>query len=417
MSQDYYRVIAGKKYDKKMIDIADEAVAGRGDGRISLEDAQLLIASVKDANKYTDIEKATMRYIRDQYRFTPASDHWFRTEIRKWAATKSRGKRHEEMPETLAAPAAPEIPAGAAMEAGNIPSPRPLRPEPEIPPPSKASSPPPGSWRPPAGQESAKRRRFWTTAAIVGLMALSFGVFGYWMNRPPPPGIAGNTPAEEAAGGTARSGVEAGSQSPPTRPDTSASREAEPPTQGPETPIVDTKPVAPTLAPTVESSRTPEGSPPAGSPLASLPAEGTRPAATAETSRAEAGMEDQGSGASGIVDGGVDRGTYRVRSGDTLWSISGARYGDAMLWPYLYHENRQRLPDPNLIPPGMKIVLPALEGSASNLSIRDRELTAQGYVDAYRAYRRLGRKWARPYLTEAGRWDPAILEKVKDNGS
>ncbi len=123
-------------------------------------------------------------------------------------------------------------------------------------------------------------------------------------------------------------------------------------------------------------------------------------------------MEDEGSGAGDDVGGG----TYRVRSGDTLWSIAGARYEDSMLWPYLYHENRERLPDPNLIPIGMNIVLPALEGSASNLSIRDRELTAQGYVEAYRAYRRLGRKWARPYLTEAGQWDSAVLKKVGDKG-
>ena len=48
-----------------MLEIADEAVAGEGDGRISIENAQKLLGAVKDANKYTDIEKATMKYIRD----------------------------------------------------------------------------------------------------------------------------------------------------------------------------------------------------------------------------------------------------------------------------------------------------------------------------------------------------------------
>ena len=35
-----------------------------------------------------------MKYIRENYRFTYASDQWFRKEIRKWAATK--GNHHDE---------------------------------------------------------------------------------------------------------------------------------------------------------------------------------------------------------------------------------------------------------------------------------------------------------------------------------
>jgi hypothetical protein len=36
----------------------------------------------------SEIEKMTIRYIRDHYKFTAESDAWFRTEIRKWAATR-----------------------------------------------------------------------------------------------------------------------------------------------------------------------------------------------------------------------------------------------------------------------------------------------------------------------------------------
>ena len=71
-----------------MLEIADEAVAGAGDGRISIENAQKLLGAVKEANKYTDIEKATMKYISDNYKFADASDQWFRTEIQKLAGTK-----------------------------------------------------------------------------------------------------------------------------------------------------------------------------------------------------------------------------------------------------------------------------------------------------------------------------------------
>jgi len=96
MSDSYYKIIDGKHYDREMLEIADEAVAGAGDGRISVEDAQKLLGAVKDANKYTDIEKATMKYIRENYKFTYAADQWFRTEIRKWAATKV--KENDENP-------------------------------------------------------------------------------------------------------------------------------------------------------------------------------------------------------------------------------------------------------------------------------------------------------------------------------
>ena len=65
MSDSYYKTIEGKHYDREMLEIADEAIAGAGDGRISVEDAQKLLGAVKDANKYTDIEKSTMKYIRE----------------------------------------------------------------------------------------------------------------------------------------------------------------------------------------------------------------------------------------------------------------------------------------------------------------------------------------------------------------
>jgi hypothetical protein len=84
----YYKTIDGKKYDGELLEFADKAIAGAGDGRISLKDAKELLAKVMDSNSYTDIEKDTMAYIRDHYKWTPESDEWFRTEIRKWAAMK-----------------------------------------------------------------------------------------------------------------------------------------------------------------------------------------------------------------------------------------------------------------------------------------------------------------------------------------
>ncbi len=85
---EYYKLIDGKQYDHELLDLADEAVAGRGDGRISKADAVKLLEATMDADAYTDVEKATMHYIRDNYRFTKAADEWFRTEVRRVAATR-----------------------------------------------------------------------------------------------------------------------------------------------------------------------------------------------------------------------------------------------------------------------------------------------------------------------------------------
>lgn len=84
----YYKTINGVKYDGRLIALAETLTAGGGDGRISKEDASQILKAVKDGNSYTDIEKDTVKYLRDNYKWTAASDEWFRTEIRKWAATK-----------------------------------------------------------------------------------------------------------------------------------------------------------------------------------------------------------------------------------------------------------------------------------------------------------------------------------------
>lgn len=84
----YYREIDGKKYDDGLLKAAEEAIAGRGDGRISLKDAEALLGKVKDGDSYTEIEKTTVAYIRETMKWTDEADAFFRTEIRKWAATK-----------------------------------------------------------------------------------------------------------------------------------------------------------------------------------------------------------------------------------------------------------------------------------------------------------------------------------------
>jgi hypothetical protein len=84
----YYKTIDGVKYDSELIELAEKLTAGAGDGRLSQDDASKLLEGVKDGGVYTDVEKDTLAYLRDNYNWTDAADEWFRTEIRKWAATK-----------------------------------------------------------------------------------------------------------------------------------------------------------------------------------------------------------------------------------------------------------------------------------------------------------------------------------------
>lgn len=114
-SDSYYIVIRGKKYDRRMVELADGLTQGRGDGRISVNDAKNLLRVVQDANNYSDIEKRTMEYIRRNYKFTKEGDAFFRTEIRKWAAGKKNRKKSPSG-QTMAAAAVAEAPVVPAAE-------------------------------------------------------------------------------------------------------------------------------------------------------------------------------------------------------------------------------------------------------------------------------------------------------------
>jgi uncharacterized tellurite resistance protein B-like protein len=65
-----YKTIDGVKYDKSMLEAADEAIAGVGDGRVSYEDAKLIWADVMEDGKVTKVEIRTVKYILDNYKCT-----------------------------------------------------------------------------------------------------------------------------------------------------------------------------------------------------------------------------------------------------------------------------------------------------------------------------------------------------------
>ncbi len=118
MGKSYYKEIDGKKYDAGILDAATKAVEGNGDGRISKDDAAMLLEQVKDGNTYTDIEKHTIKLLREKFQWTDAADEWFRSEIRKWAAEKGHKKRRR--PTTVKATPKGEARRGPIRRVGVI---------------------------------------------------------------------------------------------------------------------------------------------------------------------------------------------------------------------------------------------------------------------------------------------------------
>ena len=86
----YYKTIDGVKYDRGLLEAADAAVADGGE--ISQGDAEKLLNEVKDGNSYTDVEKATVKYIRNNYTWAEDADAWFRKEINVWNLTGHKNK-------------------------------------------------------------------------------------------------------------------------------------------------------------------------------------------------------------------------------------------------------------------------------------------------------------------------------------
>jgi len=82
-----YKTIAGVKYDRGMIDTVEAATEDKE--RLDIADCKKLFVEIIDGNKYTDIEKATMKYIREHYKFETDADQWIRRAIASWAAKKA----------------------------------------------------------------------------------------------------------------------------------------------------------------------------------------------------------------------------------------------------------------------------------------------------------------------------------------
>jgi uncharacterized tellurite resistance protein B-like protein len=70
MIQELFRLENDVHYDKVLIDGAELAIEGRGDGRVSLDDAELIWRMVESDGKITHVERRTIEYIIERYKCT-----------------------------------------------------------------------------------------------------------------------------------------------------------------------------------------------------------------------------------------------------------------------------------------------------------------------------------------------------------
>jgi len=77
MAKNYYKTIQGVRYDRALLEVAEDRINGQRDGRISKKDAEEIVESSKDGGRITETELRTLRYISENYHFTSKASAWF----------------------------------------------------------------------------------------------------------------------------------------------------------------------------------------------------------------------------------------------------------------------------------------------------------------------------------------------------
>ena len=77
MAKNYYKIIQGVRYDRALLEVAEDRIHGQGDGRISKKDAEEIVESSKDGGRITETELRTLKYISENYHFTSKAAAWF----------------------------------------------------------------------------------------------------------------------------------------------------------------------------------------------------------------------------------------------------------------------------------------------------------------------------------------------------
>ena len=77
MAKSYYKTIQGVRYDRALLEVAEERKSSQRDGHIFEKDAKEIVELSKDGKGITETELRTLKYISENYYFTPKAAAWF----------------------------------------------------------------------------------------------------------------------------------------------------------------------------------------------------------------------------------------------------------------------------------------------------------------------------------------------------
>ena len=97
MAKSSYKKIQGVRYDRALLESAEERIKGQGDGRISDQDIHEIIDLSKDGNKVTLTELRTIKYIRDHFRVTEKAQKTLSDFIIQIETSKSVPKEKKDL--------------------------------------------------------------------------------------------------------------------------------------------------------------------------------------------------------------------------------------------------------------------------------------------------------------------------------
>ena len=97
MAKSYYKKIQGVRYDRALLESAEERIKGQGDGRISDQDINKIIDLSKDGNKVTLTELRTIKYIKDHFRVTEKAQKTLSDFIIQIETSKSVPKEKKDL--------------------------------------------------------------------------------------------------------------------------------------------------------------------------------------------------------------------------------------------------------------------------------------------------------------------------------
>lgn len=92
----YYEVIDGMKTKRAIIDLCRDSVAGKGDGRVSTDDAKTIWEKAVDGGRITRTERWSIRFCLAEFKWTRAAHDWVLEEIKSVMKTCEEADKKKE---------------------------------------------------------------------------------------------------------------------------------------------------------------------------------------------------------------------------------------------------------------------------------------------------------------------------------